>query len=788
MHHNQSEQAMEAGIQPARRRVDLVERNEAVLRRDQGLSGPSPRPATRVAERAVWRDRASRPGAMTEPRFAIGIDLGTTNCVLAWVDLADGTAPVRGAGDPAARHPAHHPLERRCCRRSSTIRRRARSPTGNSIRSRRCRCDEALRISSSARWPASGWSQPGRVIHSAKSWLAHAGIDREASILPFGSDEIPPELKLSPVEASAAYLAYLREAWDHAFARDDAGKLALSAARRRHRARVLRRRRAGPDAQGGRAGRLSARACGCWKNPRRRFTPGSRQRRRRRRAPVPEAAAGAGATRRPSWCATSAAAPATSACSASPRVPAGDLPEIERIAASDHLLLGGDNIDLALAHVLEQQAPARGRGTPVAPPMAPSGAPGAPAQGDASWRRGGTARMSSHVSVPGAGASLFAASLDATMTAAEVRQWCWRIFPADGGRRTAAGRGRRACARSACPTPRIRPVSRHLAAFLATGCGGCGAVRRRHAAPPLAAGAAAGADRVLAGTPARAAGAGGHEPGHRPGRRPFRRRWPADARGRIRGGYPRSVYLELHRRRTARRQRTGLRAAAGLRGRARARARGAAFELTAQSAGALHRLHLAPPAAGRARRVVALDRQAFHPLPPLHTALVPGRRPFNPRKSAQQELTVQNRGRTHRTGRAATRPAQCANAASAGSSNSTCASRWRDRRCRPEGGPDNLGVAREGARRSSRRASRCSTEKSRRSRKRTTSRRWRATWSASSARSAPLEPAAAARPVAGAASRHHAARPFARRMKMPGSTWPVSCCAPATAASSTPGA
>ncbi len=62
---------------------------------------------------------------------------------------------------------------------------------------------------------------PGRVIHSAKSWLAHAGIDREARILPFATDESPAADRLSPVEASAAFLAYLKEAWDHDFDHDD---------------------------------------------------------------------------------------------------------------------------------------------------------------------------------------------------------------------------------------------------------------------------------------------------------------------------------------------------------------------------------------------------------------------------------------------------------------------------------------------------------------------------------------------------------------------------------------
>lgn len=55
---------------------------------------------------------------------------------------------------------------------------------------------------------------PGRVIESAKSWLCHPGIDRTSAILPWhGAADVP---KLSPVDASAAYLAHLRAAWNQA--------------------------------------------------------------------------------------------------------------------------------------------------------------------------------------------------------------------------------------------------------------------------------------------------------------------------------------------------------------------------------------------------------------------------------------------------------------------------------------------------------------------------------------------------------------------------------------------
>ncbi len=56
---------------------------------------------------------------------------------------------------------------------------------------------------------------PGRLVSSAKSWLCHGGVDREAAILPWGSDT--DVKKVSPVAASAAYLQHIREAWELEF-------------------------------------------------------------------------------------------------------------------------------------------------------------------------------------------------------------------------------------------------------------------------------------------------------------------------------------------------------------------------------------------------------------------------------------------------------------------------------------------------------------------------------------------------------------------------------------------
>ncbi|HEU0201602.1 MAG TPA: Hsp70 family protein, partial [Burkholderiaceae bacterium] len=60
-----------------------------------------------------------------------------------------------------------------------------------------------------------GAQVPGRLVASAKSWLSHAAVDRVAPILPWGAGE--DTAKISPVAASASYLAYVRAAWNHRF-------------------------------------------------------------------------------------------------------------------------------------------------------------------------------------------------------------------------------------------------------------------------------------------------------------------------------------------------------------------------------------------------------------------------------------------------------------------------------------------------------------------------------------------------------------------------------------------
>jgi len=65
-----------------------------------------------------------------------------------------------------------------------------------------------------------GIDAPNRLVSSAKSWLSHAGVDRRSALLPLGAPEDVE--KISPVEASWRYLEHLAEAWAHKYGADNA--------------------------------------------------------------------------------------------------------------------------------------------------------------------------------------------------------------------------------------------------------------------------------------------------------------------------------------------------------------------------------------------------------------------------------------------------------------------------------------------------------------------------------------------------------------------------------------
>jgi molecular chaperone DnaK (HSP70) len=158
---------------------------------------------------ADYREGASREQGTS--RYVVGIDLGTTNSAMAFVDTQQCPWRVQ-----------HLPVEQLVA--PSVVEPRDTLPSfhyqGTLAESR----DRALALPWSKGDPtcAVGWlareegtKKPGRLIASAKSWLCHAGVDRTAEVLPWqGAADVE---RLSPVEVTARFLRHLRDVWNHHF-------------------------------------------------------------------------------------------------------------------------------------------------------------------------------------------------------------------------------------------------------------------------------------------------------------------------------------------------------------------------------------------------------------------------------------------------------------------------------------------------------------------------------------------------------------------------------------------
>lgn len=155
---------------------------------------------------------ASAAAGGAAPRYAIGIDLGTTHNALSWVDIAasDGEATVHGL----------LPLPQLTA--PGTVESLPLLPSFLYLP----HADELPPGELALPWAAAGTqvvgemarrrgaATPIRLVSSAKSWLCHPGVDRRAAILPA---DAPPEVaRVSPLDASVRYLEHLRHAWDQA--------------------------------------------------------------------------------------------------------------------------------------------------------------------------------------------------------------------------------------------------------------------------------------------------------------------------------------------------------------------------------------------------------------------------------------------------------------------------------------------------------------------------------------------------------------------------------------------
>lgn len=178
----------------------------------------------------------------------------------------------------------------------------------------------------------------GRLVTSAKSWLSYTGADRTAAILPANAPEGAP--RVSPVEASRAYLEHLKDAWDFAYPDEPfaAQQVVLTVPASFDEVARQLTERAAKEAGYPRLVLLEEpqAAFYAWLERhddwRERIGPG---------ALILVVDVGGGTTDFTLITVTDKA---------------GNL-ELERVAVGDHLLLGGDNMDLALAHSVAARLP-----------------------------------------------------------------------------------------------------------------------------------------------------------------------------------------------------------------------------------------------------------------------------------------------------------------------------------------------------------------------------------------------------------------------------------------------
>jgi molecular chaperone DnaK (HSP70) len=279
---------------------------------------------------------------MTTARYVVGIDLGTTNSALAYIDTAAAEpGPPEQFAVPQVVQPGA--VEPRPLLPSFLY---LPGPNEQPAGALALPWDPD-RDSAVGEFARNFGSQvPTRLVSSAKSWLCHPGVDRRAAILPWKGPETTRHV--SPLEASTHYLKHLVEGWNATIAED-------APADRLEKQDVVLTVPASFDAAARELTVEAARAAGLehitlLEEPQAAFYSwlGQHPDRWRDLVTVGEtilvADVGGGTT---------------DFTLIEVGEEAGNL-ELTRLAVGDHLLLGGDNMDLALAHAAAQQFLAKG--------------------------------------------------------------------------------------------------------------------------------------------------------------------------------------------------------------------------------------------------------------------------------------------------------------------------------------------------------------------------------------------------------------------------------------------
>jgi Hsp70 protein len=281
---------------------------------------------------------------MAASRYVVGIDLGTTNSALAYVDTGVGEAEeARPAVLPIPQLVQPAQVEPRTLLPSFLY---LPNPGELPAGSLKLPWDAARDYAVGEFARSQGSLVPTRLVASAKSWLCHSGVDRKAPILPWKAPE--GARRLSPLDACSLYLKHLVESWNTQIAKE-------IAANRLERQDVVLTVPASFDAAARELTVEAARAAGLehvtlLEEPQAAFYAWIDASREAWREQVEVGDAvliadvGGGTT---------------DLTLVAVGEEGGNL-SLTRVAVGDHILLGGDNMDLALAHGLAQQFAAKG--------------------------------------------------------------------------------------------------------------------------------------------------------------------------------------------------------------------------------------------------------------------------------------------------------------------------------------------------------------------------------------------------------------------------------------------
>jgi molecular chaperone DnaK (HSP70) len=385
-----------------------------------------------------------------EASYVVGIDLGTTHTALASVDLAlaEGEeAPPAVMNVPQL--VAQGSIEARPLLPSFLYLPHA----SEGAQPLPWDASRAFVVGEHAR--ARGSDAPLRVVSSAKSWLCHPTIDPHAAALPPTPPGIAPEEvpKVSPVEASRRLLEHLRQAWDHAH---DAGE---SFAAQDVVLTVPASFDAGARELTAKAARLAGiepahltlleepqAALYAWIEQ----THGDWRKQVKVGEVILVIDVGGGTTD-------------FSAIAVQQKD--GEL-ELHRVAVGDHILLGGDNMDLALAHALKQKlASPEGGGKEIDPWQSQSLVHAARAAKELLLSRDDLS--AAPIAIAGRGSKLLGGSIRTELTRDEMTQLLLEgFFPRVEPSARPVARARVGLQAMGLSYASDAAVTRHLAAFL----------------------------------------------------------------------------------------------------------------------------------------------------------------------------------------------------------------------------------------------------------------------------------------------------------------------------------